>query len=152
MAATLGHARVYKVLLGSRAEVDTAAEHGAASALWIPVGKGHAQVCKMLLDERADVDKVRQLSSDGASPLLVSSRTVMQVCARYSWIVVRTSTKPHILRVCPPLYSSAYACHADVCKMLLYSRADVDKPSQDSINPLFVGASYGHKDICKMIF
>lgn len=150
-AATLGSARVVKLLLDKGANV-TIPNHEGFTALISCAQQGHVVVCKMLMAAGADIEAT---DSQGSTPLYLAAtrghREIVEALIDAGTIVDRRRVAGTT-----PLFSAAEIGHIDIVGLLLRAKADALLTRTDSAGntwlPLDAAAATGHPEVaCVLI-
>lgn len=145
-AATLGSARVVKLLLNKGANVSIP-NHEGFTALISCAQQGHLVVCRMLVEAGADIEAA---NSQGSTPLyLAATRGHREIVET----LIEAGANVDCRRVAgtTPLFSAAEMGHVDIVRVLLRAKADAlltrTDPSGDTWLPLDAAVATGHAEV-----
>jgi len=148
-AARKGHAKVVKVLLDNRANVNMSRPTDSVTPLFIAAQSGHVEVVKLLLNNKADVNASRH--TDGCTPAFIAAQE-----GHVEVVKLLLDNKAYVNARCTDDYTAlliaAQNGHGEVVKLLLDNKADVNVsiPS-DGATSLHIAAQKGHVEVAKLL-
>jgi ankyrin repeat domain-containing protein 50 len=145
-AAEGGHEAVVKLLLASKAEVDSKDSVGQTPLSWA-AERGHEAVVKLLLVSKAEVD-LKDYSSQ--TPLSWAAGRGHEAVVKLL-LVSKAEVDSKDYGGQTPLSWAAESGHEAVVKLLLASKAEVDSEGYDGRTPLSWAAERGHEAVVKLL-
>ncbi|CAN0086156.1 unnamed protein product [Scytosiphon promiscuus] len=142
-AASVGHARVMRILLSKGAAVSLAGRDGA-TALHVSAQFGHLEATTALVEAGA---RLEARNSDEATPLHLAAHQGHPEVLR-ALVAAGACINTRLAAGETPLYSAAYEGHADAVAELLLAGADTrlqtTNPAGKSLGAFAVAAGRGH--------
>lgn len=148
MAAHNGNAEIVKLLLNSKADVNTTRESDGITALLVASFIGNVDIVKILLTEKADVNVTRQ--TDDVSAIWIAAQEGHSEIVKLL-ISAKANVNATDTYGMTPLYIASQNGYVEVVKSLIAASANVNTPETRGMTPLFIASRKGFVEVVKLL-